>query len=131
MPSLWAGYSLASFNKGKNMNEFKIKPDKVDAWKKWAGNNSLDGYSFGVVKATVKVMGALDQGKTPKEANEEMYGMGISGFMAGCVAQSIAEFHERGDEFRKFWNKEWGVSEDQANGGTVNPAILTVKDKDS
>lgn len=110
------------------MNGYKIKPEHLEEYKKAMGNNCTDGYSFGVVQAVVAVMGALDdEKKTPKEAHDEMYPLGISGFMAGCVAQMVSKFHVRGDEFRTFWNKEWGVSEEQAKGGTVNPAIWTSK----
>ena len=54
---------------------------------------------------------------------------GITGFMAGCVAQIVSHCHSRGEEFRKKWNKDYGVEEDKAKGGVVNPAILTINDK--
>lgn len=108
------------------MDEFGIKPDLKEEYIAMMGKNCLDGYSFGVVQAAVSVMGALDQGKTPAEANDAMKGMGISGFMAGCVAEIVSKYHIRGDEFRLFWNEYWGVGEDKANGGVVNPAIVTI-----
>lgn len=107
---------------------FKIKPELKEEWMKCAGNNCCDGYSFGVVLATIKVFEALDAGKTPKEADESMHGLGISGFMAGCVAGWVSKFHERGEEFRQYWNKEWGVTDEQAGPtGVVNPAVLVSK----
>lgn len=114
--------------RGNRMEEFKIKPELIEEWKKIAGENCTDAYSFGVVTATIAVFGGLDRGLSPKEANEAAYGMGISGFMAGCMAQYVSKFHIRGDEFRVFWNKEWGVTEE--TDGVVNPAIVTFKTKD-
>lgn len=108
------------------MEDFKIKPELKDEFAKVVGKSCLDPYSFGVVEATIKVISALDKGKTVDEANNEMYGMGISGFMAGCVAEWVSKFHERGDEFRIYWNTKWGVDEAEAKGGVVNPAIVTI-----
>lgn len=108
------------------MTDFKIKPDLKDEWIRAAGNSCCDGYSFGVVQATVAAFGILDSGGTCKEAEDKFGEIGISGYMAGCCAGWISRFHERGEEFRIYWNKQWGVDEDKANGGVVNPAIMTI-----
>jgi hypothetical protein len=52
---------------------------------------------------------------------------GITGFMAGCIAQMISECHSRGDEFRKDWNAPYVKEGQPDNGGTVNPAIVTIE----
>lgn len=106
------------------MTDFKIKPELLDEWKNVVGENSCDPYSFGVVMATVNSFKVLDNPKsTPKEAEEAWKGLGLSGFMAGSAASWIAYFHERGEEFNTFWNKQFGVENKK---GTVNPAILTI-----
>lgn len=50
--------------------------------------------------------------------------------MAGCVAQMVSECHERGEEFRKQWNKDNQIKDegDKANdsGGVLNPAIISI-----
>lgn len=107
------------------MKDFGIKIDKKEEWKKAVGENCLDGYSFGVVEATIKVFGALDLGKTPEDAIKEVNEMGISGFMAGCMAQWVSQFHIRGEEFRIFWNDKYGQKD---SSGVINPAILTIKE---
>ena len=66
-----------------------------------------DGYGHAIIIAGAKVGKALSEGKTCKEAHDEMYGEDLTGFMAGCVAQAISHFHSRGEEFRKFWNKRF------------------------
>lgn len=112
------------------LDGFKIKPELKDEWTKCAGENCHDGYSFGVVIATIAAFGALDQGQTCAEAERaatSIEGEGITGFMAGCMAQWVSKFHERGDEFRKYWNDKFGVSEEESNGGVVNPALLEIK----
>jgi len=67
---------------------------------------NADGYSRAVVVAGEKVMKALADGKTVKESHDEMYGQGLSGFQAGCVATSVREFSPRGGEFGKFWDQK-------------------------
>ena len=109
------------------MTDFQIKPDKVEQFKQFVSENCLDPYSFGVVRAVVKVMTALDQGKTVKDSPDEMYGEGLTGFMAGCAANVVSDVHIRGEEFKDFWNLQFGITPEQAKGGVVNPAIMTVK----
>lgn len=107
--------------------EFKIKPEKLEKWKKAVGNNCCDAYSWGVVWATCDAFEALDDGKTCKEVEDAAFkGKGITGFMAGAAASWIAEFHERGEEFREYWNAQFS---DEKREGTINPAIITLKDK--
>lgn len=106
------------------MNDFKIKTDKKDEWMSVAGQSCKDSYSFGVVLATVRAFGVLDDPtKTPEDAEKSWLGIGLSGFMAGCAAQWVVHFHERGEEFRVYFNAQWGVDESKANGGVVNPAL--------
>jgi len=60
------------------------------------------------------------------EADNNIKAGGLTGFMAGCVAQMVGRCHSRGDYFRRKWNQDHGVTEEKAKGGTVNPAILTI-----
>lgn len=48
---------------------------------------------------------------------------GITGFMAGCVANMVSQCHSRGDEFKRQWNKSCGAED---SNGVVNPAVLTL-----
>jgi hypothetical protein len=73
------------------MNDFKIKPELKEKWMDVVGKNCCDGYSFGVVVATVKVFEALDAGKAAEESMGAMHGLGITGYMAGCVAERAEE----------------------------------------
>lgn len=108
--------------------EFKIKNARRKQWKEAVGNNALDAYSFGVIRAVVASFEILDSGGTPAEAEAAWKGLGLTGFMAGAAAKMIGFYHERGDEFRTYWNQQFGVSEAEAKGGTVNPAVVTMKD---
>ena len=83
-----------------------------------------DPYGRCAVRAGESVMKLLDEGKTPEEAEKGMYGHGLTGFLAGCAAQAVVHFHERGEEFNKFWNKSNGGTGDEK--GTINPAIVTI-----
>lgn len=91
-----------------------------------------DGYGNACVCAAAAVGAALDAGKMPEEAHAAMYDLGLTAFMAGCAARAVFRFHPRGDEFRRWWNRQYlndaEAAEADANGGIVNPAILTLKD---
>ncbi len=105
-----------------------VRKDKLEEWKKYVNKNTQDFYSAGVVDASIRVMKKLSEGKTPEEAEKETYGMGITGYQAGCMTQIIAYFHPRGEEFRKYWNRQF-LPEKEADElkGVVNPATWTIR----
>ena len=99
-------------------------------WKKFERNND-EPYSKCCVIVAMEVMTELD--KIEKINAEELITLanrklkaGITGFQAGMVAQIVFSFHTRGDEFRKSWNRNYGVEEEKAKGRVVNPAIMTI-----
>lgn len=114
---------------------------KQEEWDKCVKIND-DPYGGCVVNIARKVMEYLDaEPDKPiaqkweefgpdtliSKADKETDAGGITGYMAGAAANIISQVHSRGDEFRKQWNAGYGVSEDKANGGVVNPAIVTIK----
>lgn len=114
----------------------------IKGWEKQVETNK-DPYGKCCVNVARRVMEILDENpdkpillgydypmsthKLICTADKDVDAGGITGFMAGCVAQLVSHFHERGDEFRIAWNEKHGVKEDKANGGVVNPAIITIK----
>jgi len=106
-----------------------------EKWDNWVAKNK-DPYGKACVDVARKVMELLDNDSTPLhngyfpdlhtahglicEANRQNDG-GITGFMAGCVAQMIFECHERGEEFRKSHNDEEYQGE-----GVQNHALVTI-----
>lgn len=117
------GYEL------KDNEKITTKPELAHEWAEAVGKNQ-DGYGHGVVDATVLVCAGLDAGEAPDVACKRCDSMGITGFMAGCMARWVSYFHPRGDEFRRWWNKDTqiGTEGDKANesGGVLNPAILNI-----
>lgn len=107
-----------------------VKPETAEEWLQFADNNSNDGYSVFVVKATISMMKKFEEGISFEEAEQQVYNeeLGLSGFMAGATANALSHFAKQGEEYRKHWNKQYGV-EDSEEKGTVNPAILTIKKK--
>ena len=111
-----------------------------EKWNSYVEKNT-DAYGGACVKVANRVMELLDEDKTPLhngyhpdihtahglicKADDESKAGGITGFMAGCVAQMVAECHERGDEFRKSHNGEKYQGE-----GVVNHALLTIQTND-
>ena len=108
-----------------------VKNDKLEEWKEFVENNTKDFYSAGVVEASIKVMKALSEGKTPEQSEKEIYEMGITGFQAGCMARIVVYFHPRGEEFKQYWNRQFLPKEkaDKAKG-VVNPAVWTLEVKE-
>jgi len=95
--------------------------------KEWqeAVNKNKDEYGKAVIKVIEKVCIELDKGKSPQEA--EAIGIkdsDITGYQAGIMASMINYFHPRGDEFKKYFNKECGGTGKEK--GTINPAIMTI-----
>jgi hypothetical protein len=108
---------------------------KEEVWQDWVNSNK-DPYGKACVDVARDVMRMLDA-ETPIDthkiicdADKNVNAGGITGFMAGAVAQMVSQCHSRGEEFRKAWNKDHGVNEEQAKGGVVNPAIMTIKTKE-
>jgi len=101
-----------------------VKDDKLEEWDAYIRRNTQDFYSAGVVEASIKVMKALSARKTPEEAEQEIHRIGLTGFMAGCMAQTVAYFHPRGEEFKKYWNKRFLPKEEaDKSESVINPAI--------
>lgn len=107
-----------------------VKPETAEEWLQFADNNSNDGYSVFVVKATILMMKKFEEGISFEEAEQQVYNeeLGLSGFMAGATANALSHFAKQGEEYRRYWNKQYGI-EDSEEKGTVNPAVLTIKKK--
>lgn len=106
-------------------------------WDKWVETNKNDGYGKACVDVARRVMeildaepGGFDTHKIVCRADDETNTGGITGFMAGCVAQMVSQCHSRGDEFRRKWNLDYQIQDEgeKANesGGVLNPAVLNV-----
>ena len=107
-----------------------VKPETAEEWLQFVDNNSNDGYSACVVKATISMMKKFEEGVSFEDAEQQVYNeeLGLTGFMAGATANALSHFAKQGEEYRKHWNKQWGI-EDSEEKGTVNPAVLNIKKK--
>ena len=103
--------------------------------KKWNNlvEKNKDSYGKACVDTARKVMEYLDKEKNFDchdlicRADKEVNAGGLTGFMAGVVASMVSQLHSRGEEFRKKWNKDYGVDENKE--GIVNPALITINKK--
>ena len=108
---------------------------KTEEWENSVKIND-DPYGKAAVDVARRAMEILDEELGDVDchdlicrADDDVKTGGITGFMAGCVASMISQYHSRGNEFRLKWNKHYDIKEDEAKGGIVNPAILTIKEK--
>jgi len=111
-----------------------VKPGLEKEWREAREKNTKDGYSAQVVKVTELCCDALDEGLSPNDAcDKAVKNSGITGFMAGCMAQWVSYFHPRGEEFRKWWNIDNQIRDEgeKANKGkgTLNPALISIQTK--
>lgn len=109
---------------------------KQDDWDEWVENNQ-DPYGKCCVDVAREVMRLLDEREGDfdchaliTEAEQKIDAGGITGFMAGAVAQMVSHCHSRGEEFRRKWNLDTqiGTEGEKANesGGVLYPAILNI-----
>jgi len=110
-----------------------IRDKKI--WKSWVKANK-DPYGKCCVDVAREVMKLLDDEnhknfdthKIVCEADDNVKAGGITGFMAGCVADMVFKCHSRGEEFKKKWNESYALHEEDKNRkGVINPALLTIK----
>jgi hypothetical protein len=106
-----------------------------EAWDKWVEAND-DPYGKCCVDVARRVMELLDEDPTTLrngyhpdphtahglicKADDDIKAGGITGFMAGCVAEMVFKCHSRGDEFRRSHNG------DVETDGVVNHALVTI-----
>lgn len=108
----------------------------TDKWQSWLDANK-DPYGGACIQVARRVMelldaepGDFDTHKIICQADDESGAGGITGYMAGCVANMVSQCHSRGEEFRRKWNldNQLGDEGEKANegGGTLNPALLNI-----
>ena len=94
-------------------------------------HKDANSYMLAILKVAEKVMEYLDKGevidadKLIGKADEELH-EGITGNMAAYIASAVSKYHEKGDEFKRSWNKQYG---NENAKGIINPAIFTIETK--
>jgi hypothetical protein len=109
----------------------------IKDWKSWEIANT-DPYGKACIDVARKVIELLEEDSTPLhvgyypdintphglicKADKDINAGGITGAMAGFVAQMVSHCSERGDEFKKIWNTPYNYEGDKV----INPAFLSV-----
>jgi hypothetical protein len=105
----------------------------IEKWNNYETKNT-DSYSKCCVNVARQVMKNLDNIIIDEEFNpsdliikseHEICESGLTGFMAGCIAEMVIQCHDKGEEFKGSWNKHCGGSGKET--GVINPAIITIK----
>ena len=107
------------------------------SWAKCVENND-DDYGKACVDVAREVMKVLDERPGSFDCHAIICGAdktveagGLTGFMAGCVAQMVSKCHSRGEEFRRQWNIDQQIHDEgekvNEGHGVLNPALLTVE----
>ena len=123
----------AGFHEDSERSRAMQYSDKA-AWQKSVRINSGDPYSKGVVDYARRWANRMEKamkagetleacaGRTSHEANTN----GITGFMYGAAVHTLAKCWKHGNQLRIWHNASYGVDDEKAKGGTVNPAVLTI-----
>ena len=117
----------------------KIKAGQEQAYEANKKLNNADPYGAGIISFAERWAGlmesGIEQGKkiadiaraTSSAADTE----GITGFMYGEAASTLATFWEHGEELRRWHNLDTQIGNEgekaNAEGGTLNPACLIVR----
>lgn len=100
-----------------------IVESEQDSFKEMVANNSGSEYGITVVEMTSELLIAIGKGmdfeKAIKTIAEDKYC--TSGYVLNIAASAISCCSPRGAEFRKYWDRLYGVSEEN---GVVNSPIL-------
>lgn len=109
-----------------------------EGWQKAVEVNKSDPYSNAVIVFAAKwariMEGRMSAGETLAECADSACSLadddGITGFMYGAAVSTLAQVWIHGEELRRWHNRQY-MTEEKAkladeNGGTVNPAILTI-----
>ena len=87
-----------------------IKPKLKDEWRQFVSSEiQYPSYSYfpGLIEASLRVMEALSEGKSPEKAEAALYEMAIISCLyleIDRVHQIVARFHPRGKEFWEYWS---------------------------
>jgi len=115
----------------------------IECWDTMVEANA-DPYGGACIAVARRAMKILDEEPGDFEcydlicrADRDAKAGGITGFMAGCVAQLISKVHSRGEEFRCKWNTCNQIRDEgelaNKSKGVLNPALLRIgkKEKES
>lgn len=96
------------------------------------GENKPDGYVLEILRCGEKLLDLLDTLPLTADVEAEALmhevarGTGITGNMTAYIALIATKCSDRGEEFRKSWNKHNG---NESAEGVVNPAVFTIGEK--
>lgn len=104
-----------------------VKKEDAEEWMQCVDRNTNDAYSCCIVETALLCLRKLQEGATCEEVEKIYIEMGLTGYMSGAVSSMIAHFSTRGVEFRQYWNKKFGITEEEKR--VVNPAVLVLSSK--
>ena len=109
-----------------------VKPEKIEEWLQFVDNYSNNSYSAFIVKATISMMEKMEEGISFEKAEQQVYKaeqqvynekLELNNYTKYSIASALSHFSKQGEEYRKYWNKKYGIEEADEKG-TVNPTVL-------
>lgn len=114
----------------------KTKEGKQPEFERWWAINS-DPYSRAAAQFAVTWAELMEKGMTVQLGDKEFSSLaaessiaadteGVTGAMYGAAVGALAHLWEHGDRLRRWHNARYGVLEEQAKGGVVDPCMVTI-----
>lgn len=108
----------------------------ADGWAKCVATNSTDPYSYECCRYAAAWANEMEKrGPVPvadiaQDCSRVADTSGITGFMYGAAVSMLSKFWVRGEELRRWHNRDAQVGNEgdraNENGGVLNPALLSV-----
>jgi hypothetical protein len=117
-----------------------MKVKDQQAYDEWKANQKGDPYGLAcfsyaerwasMMEAEMEETPEADFAELAKRLSNKADVEGITGFMYGMAVNVLSKCWVNGELLRRWHNGEYNVSEEQAKGGVVNPAIINIQVSD-
>lgn len=86
-----------------------VKKEKIEEWLEYADNCTKSGYKVTIVETAIDMIKKVNKGTSFREIDLEIERRGLAGESANLVAFGIEKFSNRGEEFKKYWDRLYKI----------------------
>lgn len=102
-----------------------VKKEKIEEWLEYADNCTEPGYKATIIETAIDMIKEVNKGTSFREIDLEIERRGLTGEPASLVALGIEKFSNRGEEFKKYWDRLYKI--DFGYQKTNMPSSLILK----
>lgn len=86
-----------------------VKKEKIEEWLEYADNCTEPGYKATIVETAIDMIKEVNKGTSFRKIDLEIERRGLTGEPASLVALGIEKFSNRGEEFKKYWDRLYKI----------------------